>query len=435
MAVKLNLNYLNEFIKKHEYEQMKPLVKMAHETLQNKFKTENKFTGWLDLPENYDKNEFNKIKSVAQKIQKESDALIVIGIGGSYLGARAAIEFLKSLNYNQLPKNTPDIYFVGNNISTSYINDILKICENKDISINVISKSGTTTEPAIAFRIFREFIEKKYGKEKAKERIYCTTDKEKGALKELAIKNGYETFIIPDNIGGRFSVFTAVGLLPIAVAGIDIDKLMLGAKNAQFDFMNDDLDKNDCYKYAAIRRILYNKGKNIEILESYEPRMLMFSEWFKQLFGESEGKDGKGIFPTSLNFSTDLHSMGQLLQSGKKNMFETVLLVKNQESEIKIPYFEDDVDKLNYLSDKNVSFVNSQAALGTILAHTSGNIPNIILELSNFSEETLGYLIYFFEKACAISCYMLGVNPFDQPGVELYKNHMFELLGKPGYKK
>lgn len=435
MAVKLNLNYLNEFIKKHEYEQIKPLVKMAHETLQNKFKNENKFTGWLYLPENYDKNEFFKIKSTAQKIQKESDVLIVIGIGGSYLGARAAIEFLKSLNYNHLPKNTPDIYFVGNNISTSYIQDILKICENKDISINVISKSGTTTEPAIAFRIFREFLEKKYGKEKAKERIYCTTDKEKGALKELATKNGYETFIIPDNIGGRFSVLTAVGLLPIAVAGIDIDKLTLGAKNAQFDFMNDDLDKNDCYKYAAIRRILHNKGKDIEILESYEPRMLMFSEWFKQLFGESEGKDGKGIFPTSLNFSTDLHSMGQLLQSGKKNMFETVLLVKNQESEMKIPYFEDNIDKLNYLSEKNVSFVNSQAALGTILAHTSGNIPNIILELSDFSEETLGYLIYFFEKACAISCYMLGVNPFDQPGVELYKNHMFELLGKPGYKK
>ena len=435
MAIKLNLNYLDKFIKEHEYEQMKPLVKMAHETLQNKFKNENKFTGWLDLPENYDKNEFDKIKSAAQKIQKESEALIVIGIGGSYLGARAAIEFLKSLNYNQLPKNTPDIYFVGNNISTSYIQDILKICENKDISINVISKSGTTTEPAIAFRIFREFLEKKYGKEKAKERIYCTTDKEKGALKELATKNGYETFIIPDNIGGRFSVLAAVGLLPIAVAGIDIDKLMLGAKNAQFDFMNDDLDKNDCYKYATIRRILYNKGKDIEILESYEPRMLMFSEWFKQLFGESEGKDNKGIFPTSLNFSTDLHSMGQLLQSGKKNMFETVLLVKSQESEMKIPYFEDDIDKLNYLSDKNVSFVNSQAALGTILAHTSGNIPNIILELSDFSEETLGYLIYFFEKACAISCYMLGVNPFDQPGVELYKNHMFELLGKPGYKK
>lgn len=435
MAVKLNLDYLDKFIKEHEYEQMKPLVKMAHETLQTKFKSENKFTGWLDLPENYDKNEFNKIKSTAQKIQKESEALVIIGIGGSYLGARAAIEFLKSLNYNQLPKNTPDIYFVGNNISTSYIQDILKICENKDISINVISKSGTTTEPAIAFRIFREFLEKKYGKEKAKERIYCTTDKEKGALKDLATKNGYETFIIPDNIGGRFSVLTAVGLLPIAVAGIDIDKLMLGAKNAQFDFMDDDLDKNDCYKYAAIRRIFYNKGKEIEILESYEPRMLMFSEWFKQLFGESEGKDGKGIFPTSLNFSTDLHSMGQLLQSGKKNMFETVLLVKNQDRETKIPYFEDDIDKLNYLSDKNISFVNSQAALGTILAHTSGNIPNIILELSDFSEETLGYLIYFFEKACAISCYMLGVNPFDQPGVELYKNHMFELLGKPGYKK
>lgn len=435
MAVKLNLDHLNEFIKDHEYEQMKPLVKMAHETLQNKFKNENKFTGWLDLPENYDKDEFNKIKSTSQKIQKESDALIVIGIGGSYLGARAAIEFIKSLNYNQLSKNTPDIYFVGNNISTSYIRDILKICENKDISINVISKSGTTTEPAVAFRIFREFIEKKYGKEKAKDRIYCTTDKQKGALKELATKNGYETFVIPDNIGGRFSVLTAVGLLPIAVAGIDIDKLMLGAKKAQADFMIDDLDENICYKYAVIRRILCNKGKDIEILESYEPRMLMFSEWFKQLFGESEGKEGKGIFPTSLNFSTDLHSMGQLLQSGKKNMFETVLLVKNQENEIKIPYFEDDIDKLNYLSDKNVSFVNSQAALGTILAHTSGNIPNLILELSDFSEETLGYLIYFFEKACAISCYMLGVNPFDQPGVELYKNHMFELLGKPGYKK
>lgn len=430
MAIKLNLNYLNKFIEEHEYNQMRPLVKMAHEILHSHLENENKFTGWVNLPENYDKIEFEKIKTTAQKIQKESQALIVIGIGGSYLGARAAIEFLKSLNYNQLPKNTPDIYYVGNNISTSYIQDILKMCENKDISINVISKSGTTTEPAIAFRIFREFLEKKYGKDKAKDRIYCTTDKEKGALKALANKNGYETFIIPQNVGGRNSVLTAVGLLPIAVAGIDIQKLMLGAKNAQFDFMNDDIEKNDCYKYAAIRRVLYNKGKEIEILESYEPRMLMFSEWVKQLFGESEGKDGKGIFPTALNFTTDLHSMGQLLQSGKRNMFETVLLVKNQENEINIPYFEDDIDKLNYLSDKTVSFVNSQAALGTILAHTSGNIPNIILELPDFSEETLGYLMYFFEKACAISCYMLGVNPFDQPGVELYKNNMFKFLGK-----
>lgn len=430
MAINLNLDYLKNFIKEHEYEQMKPLVKVAHEILQTNFENENKFTGWLDLPENYDKDEFQKIKLAAQEIQRESEALVVIGIGGSYLGARASIEFLKSINYNQLSKDTPDIYFVGNNISTSYIQDILKICENKDVSINVISKSGTTTEPAIAFRIFRDFLEKKYGKEKAKERIYCTTDKTKGALKELADKNGYKTFVIPSNIGGRFSVLTAVGLLPIAVAGIDIDKLMLGAKNAQLDFMVDDLEKNICYQYAAIRRILYSKGKDIEILESYEPRMLMLSEWFKQLFGESEGKDGKGIFPTSLSFSTDLHSMGQLLQSGKKNMFETVLLVKKQESEIKIPYFDDDIDKLNYLSDKPVSYVNSQAALGTILAHTSGNIPNIILELSDFSEETLGYLIYFFEKACVISCYMLGVNPFNQPGVELYKSNMFELLRK-----
>ena len=432
MPVKLDTSYLNKFIKQHEYSQIQPLVKTAHDILQ--YKSENDrtaFTGWVDLPHNQDKKELEKIKSTAQKIQENSQVLIVIGIGGSYLGARAVIEFLKSNNYNLLPKDTPDIFFVGNNLSASYMQEILKICENKNVSINVISKSGTTAEPAVAFRIFRELLENKYGKANAKDRIYCTTNRKSGELKELADKNGYETFIIPDNISGRFSAFTPAGLLPIAVAGVDIDRLLYGAKSAQDALMHEDINKNDCYKYAAIRRLLYNKGKEIEILETYEPKMHMFSEWFKQLFGESEAKDGKGIFPTSLDFTTDLHSMGQLLQSGKKNLFETVLLVKDPGNDIKIPYFPEDTDKLNYLHDKTVSFVNSQAALGTILAHTDGDIPNIILEISHFAAEEIGYLIYFFEKACAISCYMLGVNPFDQPGVEFYKKNMLNLLGKP----
>lgn len=435
MSVNLDTRYLSKFIKPFELDQISPFVKTAHDILHSGKGAGSEFTGWLNLPQNYDKFEFEEIKAAAEKIRKNSDILLVIGIGGSYLGARAVIEFLKSNNYNALPKSTPDIYFVGNNMSTTYINDILRICENKEVSINVISKSGTTTEPAIAFRIFRKFLEDKYGKDKAKERIFCTTDKSKGALKKLADKEGYKTFTVPDDIGGRYSVLTAVGLLPIAVAGINIDKLMYGAKLAQSELSNENLDENDCYKYAAIRHILYNKGKEIEVLESYEPSFMMFSEWYKQLFGESEGKDQKGILPISLTLSTDLHSMGQFIQSGRRNMFETVLLVESQDNDIVIGEENGNADSLNYLSGKTVSFINRQAALGTILAHTDGDVPNVVLKIKERSEEELGYLIYFFEKACAISGYMLGVNPFDQPGVENYKKNMFALLGKPGFEE
>lgn len=434
MAVKFNNKYASPFIAEHEYEAIKPQVKAAHDLLCSKQGPGNDFLGWVDLPVDYDKEEFARIKKSAEKIISDSDVLIVIGIGGSYLGARAAIEFVKSPLYNNMKKDTPEIYYVGNSISSTNLAEILAICEGKDVSVNIISKSGTTTEPAIAFRIFRKFLEEKYGKEGAKERIYCTTDKAKGTLKALADTEGYETFVVPDDVGGRFSVLTAVGLLPIAVAGCDIDALMQGAAKAREDYMEPDLDKNDCYKYAASRQILLKKGKQIEMLVSYEPRFTMMNEWFKQLFGESEGKDNKGLFPASVIFSTDLHSMGQYIQDGMRCMFETVVSIKKAGIEVEIEKEENDGDGLNFLAGKTMSYVNEKAFEGTILAHTDGGVPNFVVEMPEANEFELGYLIYFFEKACAISGYMLGVNPFNQPGVESYKKNMFALLGKPGYE-
>ncbi|MBP3272754.1 MAG: glucose-6-phosphate isomerase [Ruminococcus sp.] len=432
MAVKLNSEYLRSFIADHELEGIAPLVTAAHETLKNRSGAGSDFLGWVDFPVDYDKEEFARIKAAAEKIKKSCDILIVIGIGGSYLGARAVIEALRSTMYNNLKKDTPDIYYVGNSINPAYLNDILSICEGKDICVNVISKSGTTTEPALAFRIFKKLVEEKYGKEGAKDRIFATTDKAKGTLKSLADTEGYETFVVPDDVGGRFSVLTAVGLLPIACAGIDIDKLMKGAAAARDKFAED--DGNDCYKYAAIRNILYNKGKSVEMLISYDPSFAMMNEWFKQLFGESEGKDNKGIFPASAVFSTDLHSLGQFIQDGSRIMFETVLNIKNQRSDLFLEPEAENLDGLNFLTNQNMSVVNEKAYQGTVLAHTEGGVPNIVLELDDVSEETMGELIYFFEKACAISGYMLGVNPFNQPGVESYKKNMFALLGKPGYE-
>ncbi len=434
MPVRLNDKYLKNFITNEEYLAISSQIKDAHNSLHNASGLGNDFLGWLDLPSSFDKEEFCRIKKAAKKIQSNSDVFIVIGIGGSYLGARAAIEFLKSNNYNMLKKDTPDIYFVGNNISSTYLSEIIDICKDKDISINMISKSGTTTEPAIAFRVFRELLENKYGKEEAKNRIYCTTDKSKGTLKELSNKEGYESFVVPDNVGGRFSVLTAVGLLPIAVAGIDIDSLMLGAEEASKAFLSTDLNNNDCYKYAAIRNILYRKGKSIEILASYEPYFAMMAEWWKQLFGESEGKDQKGLFPASVIFSTDLHSLGQFIQDGSRNLIETVVLIQKAKKDIELSNEAENIDGLNFLSGKTMQYVNLKAFEGTVLAHTDGNVPNIVLEIPEPSEKELGYLIYFFEKACAISGYLLAVNPFNQPGVESYKKNMFALLGKPGYE-
>ncbi|HAS78203.1 MAG TPA: glucose-6-phosphate isomerase [Ruminococcus sp.] len=433
MSVKLNTKYVAPFLGNDAFESIKAEVEAAHDELHNGTGKGNDFLGWLNLPENYDKEEFARIKAAAEKIKKNSDILIVIGIGGSYLGARAAIEMMKSPFYNNLKKDTPDIYFVGNNISSTYMNEILSICEGKDISVNVISKSGTTTEPALAFRIFKKLVEDKYGKEEAKNRIFCTTDKERGTLKNLADKEGYETFVIADNIGGRFSVLTAVGLLPIAVSGCDIDAVMKGAYQAQKDFTAD-FDNNDCYKYAALRNIFYRKGKAAELLVSYEPCMLMMSEWYKQLFGESEGKDGKGLFPASVNFSADLHSMGQFIQDGSKLLFETVLDIKTPKKDIFLKDDEANLDGLNFLTNQNMSVVNRKAFEGTVLAHTKGGVPNIVIEVDGTDEENFGYMVYFFEKACAVSGYVLGVNPFNQPGVESYKKNMFALLGKPGYE-
>ena len=434
MATTFSEKYLSGFVSSEEYEAVRMQVKSAHDLLHNGTGLGNDFTGWLTLPNDYDKEEFARIKTAAQKIKNNTDVFIVIGIGGSYLGARAAIEFLKSPNYNALKKDTPDIYYVGNSISSSHLAEIMDICEGKDVSINMISKSGTTTEPAIAFRVFRKMLEDKYGKDGAKERIFCTTDKSRGTLKALADKEGYETFVVPDNVGGRFSVLTAVGLLPIAVAGADIDALMSGARKAQNDFDNDDLSTNDCYKYAATRNILNRKGKNVEILVSYEPAFTMMTEWYKQLFGESEGKDNKGIFPAGVVFSTDLHSMGQFIQEGTRCMFETVVNIQKPKREIVLDELEGNIDGLNFLSGKTMDFVNKKAFEGTVLAHNDGGVPNILLEIEEMTETELGYLIYFFEKACAISGYMLGVNPFNQPGVESYKKNMFALLGKPGYE-
>ncbi len=433
MSLKLNAKYLSGFVKAEELDGMKAQVETAVKTLHEKTGQGNDFLGWLDLPTNYDKEEFERIKNAAAKIQKNSDVLIVIGIGGSYLGARAAIEFLKSPFYNNLKKDTPDIYFVGNNINPTYLNEVISICEGRDFSVNVISKSGTTTEPALAFRVFRKLVEEKYGKEGAKDRIFCTTDKARGTLKNLADTEGYETFVIPDDVGGRFSVLTAVGLLPIAVAGCDVDKLMEGARTAQNDYMAD-FDNNDCYKYAALRNILNRKGKSVELLVSYDPSFMMMSEWYKQLFGESEGKDNKGLFPSAVTFSTDLHSMGQFIQEGSRVMFETVVDIKKPKKDFFLEDDAENLDGLNFLTNQNMSVVNRKAFEGTVLAHTEGGVPNIVLELADTTEFSLGYLIYFFEKACAVSGYVLGVNPFNQPGVESYKSNMFALLGKPGYE-
>ncbi len=434
MALKLNSKYLSSFIGEHEYSAIQPAVTAAHETLKAKNGPGSDFLGWVNLPEAYDKEEFGRIKAAAEKIKKNSEVLIVIGIGGSYLGARAAIEALKSSLYNSLKKDTPDIYFIGNTISPTYLNEVISLVEGRDFSVNVISKSGTTTEPALAFRVFKKLLEERYGVEGAKERIYATTDKARGTLKELSDKMGYETFVIADDIGGRFSVLTAVGLLPIAVAGCDIDALMAGAREAMNSFNDPDISKNDCYKYAAIRNILYRKGKAAEMLVSYEPSFAMMNEWFKQLFGESEGKDGKGLFPTSAVFSTDLHSLGQFIQDGSKVLFETVVNIGKAQKDFYIDADPANMDGLNFLSDQNMSVVNRKAFEGTILAHTEGGVPNVILEVPELNETELGFMIYFFEKACAISGYMLGVNPFDQPGVESYKKNMFALLGKPGYE-
>jgi len=433
MTLKLNTNYLGSFVNQDELTGIKAQVETAAKMLHEKSGLGNDFLGWVDLPTNYDKEEFARIKAAAEKIQKNSQVLIVIGIGGSYLGARAAIEFLKSPFYNNMKKDTPDIYYVGNNINPTYLNEIISLCEGKDFSVNVISKSGTTTEPALAFRVFKKLVEDKYGKEEAKNHIFATTDKAKGTLKELSDKEGFETFVVPDNVGGRFSVLTAVGLLPIAVAGCDIDKLMEGARQAQNDYTAD-FDSNDCYKYAALRNIFYRKGKSVEMLVSYDPAFAMMSEWYKQLFGESEGKDNKGIFPSSAIFSTDLHSMGQYIQQGSRVLFETVVDIKTPKKDFYLEKDEANLDGLNFLCEQNMSVVNRKAFEGTILAHTEGGVPNMILELEDTSEFSLGYLIYFFEKACAVSGYILGVNPFNQPGVESYKSNMFALLGKPGYE-
>lgn len=432
----ISLNFKNAGITKKSIMEYKEQVENIHKDLHRRANDEKDFVGWLELPTNYDKKEFARIKKAAKKIKKESDILVVIGIGGSYLGARAVIEALTSSFYNMLPnkqRKFPQILYVGNNLSPNYINELIEYIGNKDFSINVISKSGTTTEPAVAFRIFREILENKYGIDEARSRIYATTDKEKGALKSLAESEGYEQFVVPDNVGGRYSVLTAVGLLPIAVAGIDIDKLMEGARLAQERYNDSSLKYNECYQYAVVRNILYKLYKNTEILVNYEPKMHYFTEWWKQLFGESEGKEQKGIFPAGVDFTTDLHSMGQYIQEGRRNLFETVISIEEPNSDITIPSDDDNLDGLNYLAGKGLDYVNKKAMEGTVQAHVSGDVPNIIINLKQLNETSIGELIYFFEKACAVSGMILGINPFNQPGVEEYKKNMFKLLKKPGY--
>ena len=436
MTLKLNDTYVKSFVDEKAFEEIKKDISLSHKMLIEKSGKGNDFLGWIDLPENYDKEEFARIKAAAEKIKKSCDVFIVIGIGGSYLGARAVIEVLKSPVYNNLEKDTPDIYFSGCNISAQSLNELLSICEGKDVCINVISKSGTTTEPAVAFRVFRALLEKKYGVEGARERIFVTTDKAKGTLKKFSTEAGYETFVVPDDVGGRFSVLTAVGLLPIAVSGINIDALMQGAADAAKEYVaNDDVDTNNCLKYVAYRNLMYRQGKTVEILANYEPYAAMFNEWWKQLYGESEGKDGKGLFPASVIFSTDLHSLGQFIQDGTRTVFETVVSVLDTDEKLTIPYDEANVDGLNFLAGADLNEVNKMAMRGTILAHIDGNAPNILIEVADKSEYSLGHLIYFFEFACGVSGYVLGVNPFDQPGVEAYKKNMFALLGKPGYEE
>lgn len=437
-TVKFDYSKALSFVGQHEVDYFKDQVRLAHEQLHNGTGAGSDYLGWIDLPTNYDKEEFARIKKAALKIQSDSEVLVVIGIGGSYLGARAAIEMLSHSFYNVLPKGqrkTPQVLFAGNNISSTYVTHLLQLLEGRDWSINVISKSGTTTEPAIAFRVFRAELEKKYGKEEARKRIYATTDKAKGALKKLSTEEGYESFIIPDDVGGRYSVLTAVGLLPIAVAGIDIDAMMKGAADASEEYGNPNLAENEAYQYAAVRNALYRKGKATEILVNYEPSLHFVSEWWKQLFGESEGKDYKGIYPASVDFSTDLHSMGQFIQEGNRNIFETVIQVGEVAEHISIQNDPEDLDGLNFLTGKTMDFVNKKAFEGTLLAHTDGQVPNLIVNIADMTPYTFGYLVYFFEKACGISGYLLGVNPFDQPGVEAYKKNMFALLGKPGFEK
>ena len=433
MSVKLNTRYLQGFVNDADVEAIAPEVDAAVELLNSRTGAGNDFLGWLDLPVDYDKDEFERIKKAAQKIRSDSDVLVVIGIGGSYLGARAAIEFCKSQNRNLTEK--PQIVFAGNTLSSASLAEAVKLCDGKDFSVNVISKSGTTTEPTIAFRVFKELLEKKYGKDEAAKRIYSTTDKARGTLKELSDREGYQTFVIPDDVGGRYSVLTAVGLLPIAVAGIDIDKMMKGAADARQAFSAGDVNTNDCYKYAAMRNILYRKGKSVEMMISYEPDYTMMNEWFKQLYGESEGKCGKGLFPSSAVFSTDLHSLGQYVQEGERLMFETVVTFNKPKEELIIGFDEENGDGFNFVAGQSVDYVNKKAFLGTVLAHTDGGVPNMILEIDEMNEYDFGYLVYFLEKACAVSGYILGINPFDQPGVESYKKNMFALLGKPGYEE
>ncbi len=432
--IKLSLKYST--IEEKDIMKYADEVAEIHEELHKKSDDPNEFLGWLNLPKDYDKKEVEKIKKAAKKIQSDSEILLVIGIGGSYLGARAVIEALTNNFYNYLPKEqrkTPQILYVGNNLNPEYVNDLINLIGNRDLSINVISKSGTTTEPAIAFRIFRELLENKYGLKEAQKRIYVTTDSKKGALKQIAETENYTTFVIPDNIGGRYSVLTAVGLLPIATAGINIDELLEGAKFAQGKYLDRNLKYNDCYKYAVMRNILYKQYKNIEILVSYEPKLHYFIEWWKQLFAESEGKEEKGIYPTGAEFTTDLHSLGQYIQEGRRNLFETVLYVQEAMSDITIRQDEDNLDELNYLVGKGLSYVNKKAMQGTIEAHLEGEVPNIVLSIEKLDAYNLGHLIYFFELACAVSGKILGVNPFNQPGVEKYKTNMFRLLGKPEY--
>ncbi|BBM43786.1 glucose-6-phosphate isomerase [Leptotrichia wadei] len=438
--MKLNFSYqfAKNFFNENELKQIKPYVELANEVLTSKTGAGNDFLGWVDLPETYDKDEFARIKKAAEKIKNDSEVLVVIGIGGSYLGAKAAIEFLSHSFYNNLPKDkrkTPEIYFAGTNMSGVYLQHLIEVVGDRDFSVNVISKSGTTTEPAIAFRVFKKILEEKYGKEEAAKRIYATTDKAKGALKTLATAEGYETFVVPDNVGGRFSVLTAVGLLPIAAAGIDIDDLMAGAKDAMNDFTNKNMDENQALQYAAVRNILHRKGKDLELMVNYEPRVHYLAEWWKQLFGESEGKEGKGLYPTSADFSADLHSLGQYIQQGQRLFFETVVSIGKPEVEFVIESDKENLDGLNFIAGKTLDYVNKKATDGVILAHVDGNVPNLGINIPEVTPYHLGYTFYFFEKACGVSGYLLGVNPFDQPGVEAYKKNMFALLGKPGYEE
>ncbi|WP_232697715.1 glucose-6-phosphate isomerase [Brevibacillus daliensis] len=437
-TIRFRYDKATPFLNEHELKYMEPAIRMAHDLLHTKKGPGSDYLGWVDLPHQYDRAEFIRIKMIAEKIRNDTDVLLIIGIGGSYLGSKAVIDALGHTFYNSIRKEkrkAPEIYYVGNNSSPSYLADLVDVLEGKEVSINVISKSGTTTEPAIAFRIFREYLEKKYGKKEARKRIYATTDQTRGALRQIADEEGYETFVIPDDVGGRFSVLTAVGLLPIAVSGVDVDQLMKGAQHSCDRFRTPDLWDNECYQYAALRNLLLRKGKQIEMLVNYEPRLHYLNEWWKQLFAESEGKDGKGIFPASADLSADLHSLGQFIQDGTRNLFETVLSIDKYRCDVEIEEAQPDLDGLNFLSGKGMEFVNKKAMEGTILAHIDGGVPNLVVELPELSAYHIGELLYFFEKACGISGYLLGVNPFDQPGVEAYKTNMYALLGKPGYEK